>query len=421
MADPVVLFLVQEKTSYRSLQPVADALDEDCEVVTVLLTHIFDRTDQTIRFDESDIDYPTYLGMEYMTRFGLDGLPESRRQWLLQQVAVNRLSGVLYDADRLLDDVEPDLVIGTNDQVLFYRYLLERAAKRSIPTVVLQHGFFRYELGDSLFGQHWTQPTRSPDRPLVEKAKRRLLYEYGVTQFCNPYSSVVMGLGHQFTDRIAELRSEYPTNGRGRVVTTGTPEFDGDVTSYDPSCDSALFLSQQFLESFLPWDWEREKALVDRLCRIDEQLPVTVRPHPKDSRAKTEYVADRLRVSEDASLAADVAAHDVILGLDSTALIEGVVQGKLCGVFDVGYRDYWPLEHEHFFRVEGDGSDIDLAAAAEERSAATQRDWLDRFSYMPGEDPEAPESSTALAADVCRRLAADDGSAIDDVLHADRG
>lgn len=404
MDSNVVLFLVQEKTSYKALEPVADELAGDCEVVVVLVKHIFAESDQQIRLDESDIDYPTVRGLDYVRQTGLEGLPMRPRKWLLQQLVVNNLSGVLYDMDGLLDDVDPDLIIGTNDQVLFHRFLFERADARSIPTLALQHGFFKYELGYHVFGDHWSKLDRNPDRPLVERLKRRVLFPYGIAQFSNPHTSVVLSLGEFFTDRIAEFRSEYPTNGRGRIVATGTPEFDRSVREYDPSCDSVLFLSQQFLEGDLPWDWERERKLVDRLCRIDERIPVTVRPHPKDLREKTEYAADRLSVSQDKSLEEDVRDHDVILSLDSTALIEGVLQGKVCGVLDTEYPSYEPFTHEHFLRIDGDGSEFDFEAAAGERSAATQRDWLEQFCYMPGEDPDAPGSSTQLIADLGRRL-----------------
>lgn len=401
-----LLVLVQERSSYRALKPVCDELSSEFDVHLLLTDFLFGTTGEAVSLDPSEFDYPAHDASEYVRLPERTGFPERLRDALVQRLVFDAVHSLAYDFGSVFRELTPDAVLASSDNNPFHRQLFHRAAERGVPTFALQHGFFRYDLQFDHLGGHPFLPTLRHPVPGVESLKRRLLYRYGVTEFCNPYTSAVLSLGERFTDRISRLRAERPTDGRGTVVTTGSPEYEGSPSAYDPTVDSVLFLSQQFLEGGGGWGWSRQEWLVERLGRLDDRYDVTVRPHPKDSAEKRDHFRETLRVSEGASLVDDIADHDAVLTVDSTALIEGVVRGKPCAVLrPPGFErvtEYPPFEHEHVVHVGREP--VDLARAAADRSTATRDDWLEQFCYLPGADLESDhEGSASLAASVVRR------------------
>jgi len=139
--------------------------------------------------------------------------------------------------------------------------------------------------------------------------------------------------------------------------------------------------------------------LTDYLERLDERIPVTVRPHPKASPKKINSLKNRLSVSESRSLAEDVSKHDVVVTVNSTAIFEAVIQGKHCCVLQLPWYgvEFEPFTHDHIGQLSTDS--VDIADALSDRSVQTQKDYLQRFCYLPSTDgSDRADSSEELVA-----------------------
>lgn len=408
MDTDTVVFAIEDATSYNALSPLIDALDEqtgDTVDVEVLWLDSLYPPDSGRRLSaEFRGRHPHRLLSEFVRvdRPEFTQFPRGMRDAMVQKLLVDRLSHrPFYDTAGYLDAVDPDVLISAMDSIPFLRHLIRDASERDVATLVLQHGAYPNNLDASVLAVRNgpLSPSFDPVLPPLERLKRVLLYPYGFSVYTNPWVDEVLALGTFFQRRIAALREQYPCNGRSPVTVTGSPEFDGGIVEYEPRTDSVLYLSQQTYESGF-WTDENLDWHVNRLGELDDVVDVTVRPHPKDSAAKMDRYREQVAVSEEPNLAADIANYDVVLGSHSTALFEGVVQGKVCGVLRVPWDDtethqtFEPFSHRHMLQVRP-GTD-DLASAAAERSVATQREYLRRFCYTPREFEDDGTSSTEL-------------------------
>lgn len=423
MPAETVAFVVEDVPSYRALRPVAEALDSGpVDTVEYLWVDRFydpdsgKRIPREIRRRHRSRSVESFVRVDtpLATRFP-DGPGGALAQKLLLDAVSHR---PVYDTQGYLDAVEPDLVVAAMDSPPFVRHLIRDASDRGIPTAVLQHGFYPKNLDPLWLSERSgvLSPRFDPVLPPLERLKRRLGYRYGVTVYTNPWVDEVLTLGTFFQRRIRALREQYPCRGAGTVSVTGSPEYDGALDPYDPGTDSLLFLSQQQYEGG-HWDDDRLDWVVERLAALDDHIDVTVRPHPKDSAAKQARYRERVGVSDEPDLATDVAAHDVVLTTHSTAVTEGVLQGKLSGVLELPWDDgvthqsFPALRHRHLLRVRSDAVDFERAAA--ERSVSTQREYLRRYCFTPDAFDDGAGSSTEA---ILGRLAAlVDGLDVDEV------
>lgn len=402
-----VVFAVEDWTSYRALAPVADALSDEANVEFLFADALYDGIDVDVDLDEARRDHEGRDIDEYVrgptTLFGQ--FPGGPARAFAQKLLADDLSHRLaYDVEGYLDGADPDVFVCGMDSLPFVRHVIRAAHDRDVATVALQHGLYCNNLDPEKIEQRYgpLSPVIDPDRPSLERLKRWFGFRYGIGVYCHPHLDLVLTMGEFFTERIAELRSSYPCFGNAELSVTGTPEYERSIEPYEPDAESVLFLSQPQYENG-DWTREQQRRAVSLLDEYTGDVPVTIRPHPKASAEKIDLLRSNFDVSEGNSLATDIDRHDVIVTVHSTAVCQGVVQGKLPAVLELPWggarssgSEFEPFQHEHVVSLD---APVDLEAAAEERSTATQREFLDRFFAMP----EA--GSTALAADEIRRLA----------------
>ncbi|WP_206742058.1 hypothetical protein [Haloferax sp. ATB1] len=147
-------------------------------------------------------------------------------------------------------------------------------------------------------------------------------------------------MGDFFTERIRKLREQYPCNGAGTVTTVGYSEFNpGSIKPVETNAESALFLSQWQYEAG-SWTEQQQKQLADilRTFQRKNNLNLRVRPHPKDSEEKISRFFNDFQLSRGAGLESDIENHDIVLTVDSTALLRAVLRGKVPGVIDLPWE-----------------------------------------------------------------------------------
>lgn len=393
---PKAVFAVEDVPSYNALAPVAVELDA-FDVEFLFLDSLYDsqsagsdrRIPDEIRSRHPHRDFEDYVTCRpsLFARF-----PNGTGAAIAQKAVVDAGDYErAYDIPGYLDDADPDIFVCAMDSLPFVRHAIAALRGTETVTAVVQGGMYPKNLTPERIAARDGPLSPKFDGGRLERLKRRLAYRYGITVYCHPDVDLVFGLGSFFAERIASLRDAYPCDGHTDIAVTGAPEYGGPAERYDPRAASLLFLSQQQYES---GRWTDDQ--LDRACailrRLDRQIPVTVRPHPKDSEAKLERYADHVAVSDEPDLAADVANHDVIVTSHSTAVLEGVIQGKPAGILDfpwdseVSLPDFPAFRHDHMLRIEDGGEDV--AAMAAERSVATQRAYLDRFCRVPFETDE---------------------------------
>lgn len=399
MKRKTAIFAVEDQTSFRALKPIANYIAPHFEVRILYLDSLFKNDNREISLRREKIpfegdDFTNYVRFE---RF--QTLPRSTPRRILQRLLLDNISHrITFKVDAYLNSVNPDVVVSAVDQVPFLRQLIVRAYHRDIKTVVLQHGTYERALDPELLKYKPFFPNATPEPSWFEYLKRRIGFKYGIGIYCNPYVDTLLTLGKFFTQRIKFLRSDYPDFGHTKIITTGSPEYDSNVQSYNPKMESAIFLSQQQYEGG-EWGWETQEKLIDVLDQINDQIPITVRPHPKDSIDKIENFSQYFTVSRNNCLLEDVKRHDIIISINSTALFEGIIRGKVCGTIQLPcYRvTQAPFTHNHLIQF---GSDLtNIEQAAEMRSEGTQRDYFDQFCYMPSIVDDGHESSLDLIVD----------------------
>lgn len=397
--SPRVVFAAEDETSYQILKRVADVLTREADIEFLFLDRFINAADddrnvkinkETIPFDYRDVD--PYLRTKYF-----DSIPQSLQKATLQRLALDTLTyRHAYDVQGFLRETKPDLVVSAIDQCPFLRHLIAEAHEQSVKTATLQHGIYEYALDPQQVSSRPFFPNVNRSVGMYERIKRRTGFRYGITEYAHPYTDVVMTLGDYFTRQIAFFRETYPCFGKTALKTTGSPEFQGQIQDYDGTVDSVLFLSQQQLEGGV-WEWSEQRRLVDCLRSLDDLIDVSIRPHPKDSPEKVQHYQNELDVDEVASLGESIQCYDAVLTVNSTAIFEGVIQGKACGVLQLPWYevDFKPFTDKHIIQVKAENPEI--CRPARSRSRQTQQDYLDQFCYMPGEDETTDKNDSVDA------------------------
>lgn len=385
-----IVFALHDSVSYRCLKPIADALRTRSEVEYILF-------DDLLKTGKKQI--PTSSLSKYRRAFDyvkhdfFRQLNSVDKQQPLLTIAVQRLiednisSKFAYEIDRLIRDTNPDVFVAAHDILPFIKHIIAESHRRDFSTAVVQHGINRPFLED---------PTSVPGVPKFltpspgkvgpyEYIKRRVGFRHGAFVFCNPYVDELYTFGDFFTKTIANLRSEYPCFGKTNVRTTGSTEYNPIcIAPYNPGRKSALFLSQWQLENE-EWSDHQQNKVVDRVERFERNtgVRVHVRPHPKDSKEKIDRYFSDFKTSNSPSLKEDIDQHDVILTVDSTAIFQGIIEGKVCGVVQPPWQriHFPPFTHEHIIQI--GSNEVKLDEEIKLRSHRTQRDYINRFCYTP--------------------------------------
>lgn len=386
--SPKVVFATEDITSLRALEPIADEIESKASVEFLLLDDLFRSEQREVNIPRSNIDFPLRNVSNYVQRGIFSSIPKSTVDRVAHRVILDNISPQIgFEVDGYLRDADPDYFISAVDQAPFLRHIIAEAETRDITTATIQQGIYEYALDIGKIQERPLFPNLTHSTPVVEKVKRRLGFRYGVTEYTHPYSDYVFTFGGFFTQRIRRLREEYPCFGKTDVVTAGSTEFDLGMNPFDEHVDSILFLSQQQYEGGV-WDWESQQQLVDILQKIGSNHQLVVRPHPKGGHKKISYFSKFFPISEHNDLATDVSEHDMVLTVNSTAMFEALLQGKVCGILQLPWYDveFDPFTDEHILRV---GPETDIDKQAKKRSMKTQRIYLNRFCYQPAIDDQS--------------------------------
>lgn len=399
MSIPTVVFAAEDSTSLQAMEPIANALTADMDVQYLLLDGLVKEEERTFHIDRSSLDHP-YRKAEKWVRSGfLGNAARNVAHAGLQRVVVDNISPKLaFDVEGYIKAVNPDLFVSAIDQFGFIRHTIKALDLMDASTATIQHGIYEYALDFDRIESRQLFPRFETQISAFEALKRRAAFRYGLTEYTHPYSDVVFTLGDFFTERIRDIRLHSGAT-QTDLVTAGSPEFQGPVRSYSEGVSSVLFLSQQQYEGGT-WQWSAQESVFERLTTLGDDFDVTIRPHPKESDDKVDAFAERFSVSRGRTIKEDIAAHDAVLSVNSTALFEAVIQGKVPGTLQIPeYRvGFEPFTHDHIIQVT-DGSE-DLDRLSRERSETTQREYLDSFCYLPGEDSSvATETTTELIAE----------------------
>lgn len=403
-----ILFAAEDETSYSSLLPVAKALSEDVEVSFLRLDSMFESSRLDINLDPSP-DFTHYDVQEYIqTDLNLFDQTFNARhapiRAAVQKVFLDNLdSGRIYDIESLFEDSGADVFVSAVDQFPFIRSAIARAGSHDVRTVTIQHGAYYFPLQPSNFEARRGFPSFQYRSPTLERLKRRMLWRFG-SEFCHPRTDHLLTAGTYYTERIQQLRRSYDELSKEdftstEVTTVGLCEYDDAVATYEgKNVKTVLFLSQQQYENG-EWSWEQQQQLATFLGGLDDYFEVTVRPHPKDPERKRELFDREVTVSSDATLAEDVERHDLIVTVNSTALYEGVLQGKPVGILQLPWYEveFEPFIHEHVIQIRPEDINTPerIQSAAQDRSDITQNAYLTRFCYRP--NARAGEDATCEA------------------------
>lgn len=407
MTQPTVLFAAEDWASYVALRPVADELVQECDVVFLLLDDFFNRScheKRDIYIDRARVNYEYFDSIDYIKTELVQALPSSTPRAILQRFVLDNISHrIAFDLERLFHDTCPDAFVSAVDSTPIIRHVIREAHDLDIFTATIQHGMYEYALNTDIIDKRPFFPNITEPNPYIERIKRQFGFRYGITEYCHPYSDVVFTMGDFFTEVIRDLRSDFPAMGYTELIAAGTPEYDGDVSDYSPDTESLLFLSQPKYEN---GNWEREEfdSFIEHLKRLNETIPVTIRPHPKDPGEKINRLGEFFEVSEIDDLTKDVSNYHVITTVNSTAVFEGVIQGKVCGVHQPQWdkSTFPPLVHDHMIQISD--PDQNVLDRAKERSVATQRSYFRQFCRMPQIETDLGVSYSSSADQIAKTI-----------------
>lgn len=388
-----VLFVVEDATSLTVLQPIANRLNNkyNQNIEFFFCDSFWERSGREVSINRNDLSHPYRNVNDYLKRNSrFNYLPTNLCESIAQRLFLDSgLRKFWYDVSGLIEDIDPKLIITANDSFPFIRQLIGYVHNEQIQTVTIQHGIYSGGLNPANLNDKLLFPNVPYNGGLFERAKRAMGFRYGITTYCNPYTDIVMTLGDFYTELIHDLREGYPCFGKTDIYSTGSPEYNSDVIHYREDVSSILFLSQQKYETG-EWDKKQQQEAIDILNTISENIPVTVRPHPKDSAEKIQWISKKLPVSQTKSLVEDIARHDAAITVDSTAIYEAVIQGKTCGILtlDSSNHDFEPLIHPHLITITEES--IDIEKEASNRSVSSQKSYLSKFCTMPATDSTVP-------------------------------
>ena len=398
MKDETVVFVVEDATSYRCLEPIADRLAAENEIRFLFLDALFEPPNALLgeyKFPKTEVDIPkadvSYPYVEMTEFLKIDyHLFKHLQPHYLNTITQRFVTDLLYDRIYAFDDfftqIDPSLVLSGVDHLPFLRHLIHEARQRDVYTAVVQQGVHRNHLDPEKVEQFLPHlaATYSPKYDWIEQIKRDVFYRFGPTTYTHPHADIIFTLGDFFTRHIRQLRGQYRPD-CSEVITTGTPEFDNPVSEYSPETESVLFLGQQLFERREWWE-EDEQRFHPFLEKMNAETTFTYRPHPKSSTGKLENLPDEISISETPSLVNDINDHDVILTFFSTAIYQAIIQGKVAGIVQLPWFpvDFSPFTHDHLIQCAE--PTMDFQKSARTRSKRTQLDYLDEFCYMPALD-----------------------------------
>jgi hypothetical protein len=403
------LFCIGTNTAYQAISPVIDEVANQYEVEYLFFDSFFNRSEndpRTVTLEKTGIPHEYSNVSEYVNHPVFESTPKSwstiRKIW--QRTLLDNISSkIAFDVDRCLAELDPDIIVTAGDQFPFVRHLIHYCHGTNRTTIAIQHGMYGYDLSKSGGQSGFFEPKYGSDGALFERLKRRFGYRFGTGAYLNPYTDTVLTLGEFFRERIDDLRDEYPCFGHTELLTTGSPEYDGNVKQYQPRAKSVLYLSVHKLEGGA-WDADQHNQIIKRLASINDRYDLTIRPHPKEPSEKINQYYSEFEVSTENSLSEDVENHDVILTVDSTAILEGVIQGKVTAILQPPWKHkrFDPLVDEHMIQVTNATPDFEHEAAA--RSVKTQREYLSRYCCMPSLEASIEvNSSVEMIADIIRK------------------
>lgn len=419
MSSKRAVFAVHDSTTRKNLQRIAEALPNSVSVEYLLLDRLFGEM-PPLPHDElvPARDATDYTRSAFFERINKRTRPGPLHKEAFQRVLDDHISPhIAYNLRSYWEDARPDLFVCGHDRLPFVKHLIQMCHRRDVPSAVVQHGVqnLRPLSSDSRL-LDYIRPSIDPLVPEFEVFKRWLLHSYGAYIFCNPYLDVVYTTGDFFTDEITYLRNGYPSFGKTDIVTAGYPEYDlQGIEEYSPEVETSLFLSGWEYEAN-EWDDETEQYIADQLRRIAEEndIEITVRPHPKDSPEKIERFYSGFQISDIEDLKTDIRRHDLILTVFSTGIMLGIAEGKVGGVLDVEWAQnhFEPFEDPHLLHMTA--SNVEVHERARRRSNETQERYLRRYCFIPAlhSDSTAKTPAEYIASHLTTILQGDDVSVI---------
>lgn len=403
MDKPKAVVAIYDTTSYAILGELAEELKDDFTVEYLILDELLvsNNPDKAGDFPKDELK-PSRSGLDYVSNDYLWKLnkfssPRPITVEIVQRIIEDKVSPELsYNVQDFIDDTELDVFICGHDLFPFVKHIIRESNKKEFNSVVVQHGMNHPALVSSNnSGREWLTPTQDHNSKILEYIKRRVGYQNGAFLFANPYLDEVYTFGDYFSNHIRDLRSSYPCFGKADVISAGPTEYDPtSIQDYSASIDSALFLSQWQLESG-EWDEKQQKWVVDRLQKLEEhsELELVIRPHPREKVEKIQRFYSEFEVSQNRSLDEDILEHDFIITYDSTALLKGVLSGKVCGVLDVPWdnSEFPPLDDDFLIKIGKDK--VNLEEEAKSRNIRDQHNYLSNYCYVPALDSATPADS----------------------------
>lgn len=406
-SSPKVVFAVYDSTSARCLQPIANQMENKCEIEYLLLDNLLPRSSMKSEISEDEFQpyrrASHYVKSEFLQRLNNVEKPHPIGTIIFQRIVEDNISPeISYDIPDYLSDSQPDIFITAHDQLPFLKHIIKESQRREFNSVLIQHGINRPDLEDpsNIPGvPNLLSPSRFPTFGPFEYLKRRIGFKYGAYLFCNPFIDEVYTFGEFFTKLLGELRTEYPCNGDTEITTAGTTEYDpGSVEDYSSDISSAIFLSQWQYEHDI-WRKDEQEYISSFLKELANNtgIPITIRPHPKDSQSKISKFYSDFNISDKADIWEDIRSHDMIITIDSTAIFLGVLLGKSCGIIQPPWDNitFRPFTHPHIIQI--NDSTIDLRKSAAKRTCRTQISYLNECCFVPNQDKGSPfDSPTEL-------------------------
>lgn len=287
-------------------------------------------------------------------------LVRRRGKWLRYLHALRYLR---RSVEEILMVERPCLVVVGNDRLLLERIAVRRAGSMGIPSLLVQDGFI-YEQERPVTRR---KAMSASVRAITERAVRRLLTALG-----NPADYVQYGCGECALRAVAGPYTKELLVARGvdasKIVVTGIPRFDEISTkrlaarairrsvrtklAVDANMNVILWVAQPFLHDRLISHREHVELLEGILQSVADSLTsesgeLWIKLHPRDERRLYNDVlrkaADRKRLgyglrilqAGDVDIHAAIIGADLVVGINSTSLLEAACLGRPAVLIDI--------------------------------------------------------------------------------------
>ncbi|WP_152042629.1 hypothetical protein [Salinigranum salinum] len=405
MTSQKIIFAAHDATTYQNLKLIEQRLSDRYETEYLFLNDLFGETLPEATSDISNARHAiNYIRHEWVSRLDHQTHPGPLRYEIIQQILYDVVSPhIPYNLRQYAADADPDLFVCAHDRIPFVKHLLKIFYKQNVTTVALQHGI-RNIRGERNGPEpvNCLRPNSHPMSWTTERIKREVLYPYGAFILGNPYLDEIYTIGEFFTDIVRSVRDESPCFGSTDVLETGYPEYGHfDLQPYSPDVDSVLFLSTWEYEAGM-WD----DTLLNQVIRIlasvrdENDVSVTVRPHPKDSAKKIDRYRTEFDISERDSMIDDIDLRDMAVTSFSTTILPSAIRGRVCGALRL------PWERNQFgpfvdpFVLQIDEDHVSIHDRADQRTAEDQERFLKQYCFLPQyHHPEQYESPAAYIAE----------------------